>query len=133
MKHTIKEIIRIVLVIVCFGLCCIDCEASPVTTDKALVQKTCKEVYHNTNIKYIKYNAKNAEKIILHRKGKKYIVVEKMVSHSCGTYGLTKEGYYITYNKKVKKGKKVISYCIYSPMNNYCDGVDFVIDNRKVR
>ena len=39
----------------------------------------------------------------------------------------------IKYNKKVKKGKRVISYCIYSPYNNYCDGVDFVVDNKMVR
>ena len=134
MKYMIKEIARIILVTIILLLCCVDCEASPVTTNKALVQQTCKENYHNTNIKYIRYNSKNWEKIVLHRKGKKYIVVEKFISYSSGKdYGYSKEGYYIKYNKKVKKDKKVISYCIYSPYNNYCDGVDFVIDNRKVR
>lgn len=133
MKHTIKEIARIIIFVTILLLCCVDCEASPVTTNKAIIKQVCKRQYHNTNIKYIKYNSKNWEKIVLHRKNKNYIVVEKFITRSHGHFGYSKEGYYTYYNKYVKKGKRVVSYIIYSPYNNYCDGIDFVVDNRKVR
>ena len=61
------------------------------------------------------------------------VYVEKFVSYSKGKYGYSKKGEYIKYNKKVKKGKKVTSYIIYSPYTNYCDDVVAVIDNHKIR
>lgn len=55
------------------------------------------------------------------------------MSYSKGTYGYSKKGEYVKYNKKVKKGKKAISYFIYNPETNYCDDVVAVIDCGKIR
>lgn len=127
-----KNIIRIAILIIIMFLCCIDVKAETPQNYK-LVKKTCVKNYGHNNIRIVKGYSKRTTNIILHRKNKPYIVVEKIVSWSCGRYGFDKYGYYIKYNKYVKKGKKVISYCIYNPYTNYCDDVDFVIDNRKVR
>ena len=98
-------------------------------TNETLVKSYCTKYYKGYKIKYFtKWN----EKTMLHRKGKKVIYVEKMISYSKGKYGYTKEGCYIRYNKKVKKGKKVISYCIYNPRTNYCDDVVAVVDNNMI-
>jgi len=103
---------------------------TPQKTDTQIVKSYCAKHYKGYKIKYFtKWN----EKTILNRKGKKVVYVEKMVSYSRGNYGYTKEGYYIKYNKRVAKNKKVISYCIYNPKTNYCDDVVAVIDNRKIR
>ena len=128
-----KNIIRVIILAVVLLLCCVDCHAqSP--QNYRLVKKVCVENYGYNNIRIVKgCYSKRARKIILHRKNKPYIVVEKFVSYSRGRHGYDKHGHYIKYNKKVKKGKRVISYCIYSPYNNYCDGVDFVVDNKMVR
>jgi len=130
-----KNVIRFIILIIVLFLCCIDVKAeTPKKTNYQIVKSICKRQYNKTKIKIVKgYNAKT-EKIVTHRKGKNYIVVEKFVSYSCGgRYGYSKDGYYITYNKKVKKGKRVVSYCIYNPYTNYFDDVVYVVDNRKVR
>lgn len=129
-----KNIIRVILLVIIMLLCCIDCHAETPKTNYQIVKAICKRQYNKTKIKIVKDYSKKTEKIITHRKGKNYIVVEKFVSYSCGgRYGYSKDGYYITYNKKVKKNKRVISYCIYNPYNNYFDDVTYVVDNRKVR
>ncbi len=67
------------------------------------------------------------------RKGKPYIVVERIVSTSDGTgYGWYFDCI-IGYNQKVPKGKKVVSYVIYNPVTNYCDDILYVVDNNKYR
>ena len=76
-----------------------------------------------------KYDAKKIE----HRKGKNIVYIEKFVSYSKGKYGYSKDGYYVKYNTKVKKGKKVVSYFVYNPYTNYCDDVVAVVDNHKIR
>lgn len=121
-----KRILSMVLIIVfLFGTC-----TTFATSDKALVKKYCDKHYKGYKIVYMtKWN----EKTILHRKGKSIVYVEVMTSKSRGTYGYTKEGYYIKYNKKVTKGKTVKSYCIYNPYTNYCDDVVAVVDNKKIR
>ena len=97
-------------------------------TNKRLVKQFCKEHYGNTKIKYVK---NPSYKRITHRKGT--VLVEIIKSKSKGRYGVTRNGCRIKYNKKVKKGKKVTSYCIYNPHNNYCDDVVAVVDNKKIR
>lgn len=67
------------------------------------------------------------------RKENNIVYVEIMRSVSQGTYGYTNEGYYIRYNKKVPKGKSVVSYCIYNPNSVYTDDVVAVIDNGILR
>lgn len=127
-----KNIIRIIILVIIMFLCCVDCHAQA-PQNYRLVKKVCVKNYGHNNIRIVKGYSKRVTKIITHRKNKPYIVVEKIVSRSHGRYGYDKHGYYIRYNKKVKKGKKVISYCIYNPYTNYCDDVDFVVDNQKVR
>ena len=103
---------------------------------KAKTNKQIVKEYRNKHFKgyKIKYFKKWDEKKMTNRKGKKILYVEKMVSYSKGKkYGYTKDGCYIRYNKKVKKGKKVISYCIYNPKTNYIDDVIAVVDNKKIR
>lgn len=80
-----------------------------------------------------KISAKKARKLITHRKGKPYILVEKNVSVSHGRYGLINGKWYIVYNKYVRPGKLVTSYSIYNPHNNAIDDVIAVVDNGKVR
>ena len=87
---------------------------------------------HYANCRVVKLNKYNAKKIE-HRKGKHIVYIEKFVSYSKGKYGYSKEGYYVKYNKRVKKGKKVISYFIYNPYTNYFDDVVAVVDNKMIR
>lgn len=116
-------------------------EASTPKTDWQLVKELCKKEGY-TKIRVVKSNNltdKSFWKIADHRKGKKYILVEKVVSVSDGTgygwYSTKTKGtnYIIGYNKKVPKGKKVTSYVIYSPHSNECDDILYVVDNQKVR
>lgn len=85
-------------------------------------------------VKYIK-SKKLTYRMIRQRAGKNTIYVEVCKSISKGgRHGLQDRKYYIiAYNKNVKKGKKVTSYCIWSHCNNYCDDVVAVVDNGKIR
>ena len=99
-------------------------------TNRKIAIKYCKKHYPKCKIKFIRFG----NKAVLKRKGKKIVYVEKIVSRSKGCYGLTIKGkYYIKYNRKVKKGKKVVSYCIWNPYTNYIDDVVAVVDNKKIR
>ena len=130
-----KKIIVIILsVTIIFGIGCAPVQAKT-TTNRDIVKEYCKKHYPNYKIKYYNYDDYN-EKVILHRKGKKVVYVEKFVSYSSGKKyksGYSEEGYYICYNKKVPKGKKVVSYLIYNPRTNYCDDIVAVVDNNKIR
>lgn len=120
----------------------------PTETAQAAQSKTnwqiVKELARKTGkpIKLIKTNEmtdRQLEKIICHRKGKPYVLVEKVISKSDGTgYGWyntkTKGTRYITgYNKRVKKGKQVVSYIIYDPKSNEPDEILWVVDNKAYR
>lgn len=95
-----------------------------------LMKSYCRNHYPKHKVVvFTKWN----ESKMSHRANKKVVYVEKFVSYSKGKYGYSKDGYYVKYNKKVKKGKKVISYFIYNPYTNYCDDVVAVIDNRRIR
>lgn len=103
---------------------------------KELCAKEGKKIYLiDTN----KTKDKDFWKIVDHRKGKNYIVVEKVVSVSDGKthgwYSTKTKGtnYIIGYNKNVPKGKKVTSYVIWSPYSNECDDVLWVVDNHMYR
>lgn len=74
------------------------------------------------------------------RKGKRIVYVEVLKSNAKGnlkgkrrSWGITTKGSYITYNRRVKKGKRVISYCIWNPNSNYTDDVVAVVDNGLLR
>lgn len=95
-------------------------------TNKSLVKKYCRKHYKTRTIKYTNYKP--------WRKSKKYVFVETVKSISDGgKHGHTKDGYYIRYNKSVKKGKSVTSYLIYNPKTKYIDDVVAVVDNQKIR
>ena len=97
-------------------------------SNKQLVKTFCRKHYGNKKIKYVK---NPSYKRLTHRKGK--ILVEIVKSKSCGRYGYDKDGGYIRYNKRVKKGKTVTSYLIYNPKNNAIDDIVAVVDNNKIR
>ena len=110
-------------------------------SDWQIVQELCrKEGY--SSILVIDSNRTTDKKFwrtVNHRKGKGYIVVEKVVSKSDGTgygwYSTKTKGtnYIIGYNKRVAKGRKVTSYVIWNPRTNYEDDILYVVDNRTFR
>jgi len=120
------------IVAIVFSIACVPSHA---VTNKTLVKEYCHKHYPECKIKY--FNYKNYDdSVMLHRANKGIVYVEKFVSYSSGKKkksGFSKEGWYICYNKGVKKGKKVVSYCIYNPYTNYCDDVIAVVDNKKIR
>lgn len=74
------------------------------------------------------------------RKGKRIVYVEILKSRAKGnlkgkrrSWGITAKGSYITYNRRVKTGKRVTSYCIWNPNSNYTDDVVAVVDNGFIR
>lgn len=74
------------------------------------------------------------------RKGKRIVYVEVLKSNAKGnlqgkrrSWGITTKGSYITYNRRVKKEKRVTSYCIWNPNSNYTDDVVAVVDNGFIR
>lgn len=74
------------------------------------------------------------------RKGKRIVYVEILKSRAKGnlkgkrrSWGITSKDSYITYNRRVKSGKRVNSYCIWNPNSNYTDDVVAVVDNGFVR
>lgn len=109
-------------------------------SDKQIVKEYCKHNYKGYKVKYFtKWN----DKVMSHRANKNvvYVQIEKSISSGKkdsrnGRYwGYIKgQHFYKTwYNKKVKKGKEVISYYIYNPNTNYEDDIIAVIDNKKIR
>ena len=84
-------------------------------------------------VKYIS-TGKLTDKMIRERATRHTIYVEIIKSVSAGgrhgTYG---KNYYIAYNKRVRKGKHITSYCVWNPCNSYCDDVEVVADNGKIR
>lgn len=109
-------------------------------SDWQIVKELCKNEHKKVYlIDANKTTDKQFWKIVDHRKGKDYIVVEKVVSVSDGKkhgrYSTKTKGtnYIIGYNKNVPKGKKVTSYVIWSPYSNECDDVLWVVDNHRYR
>lgn len=98
--------------------------------NETLAKEYAKHNYPNCKIVMLKkYDANKIE----NRADKNIVYIEKFVSYSKGKYGYSKNGYYVKYNKRVKKGKKVVSYFIYNPYTNYSDDVVAVVDNHKIR
>lgn len=100
-------------------------------TNAQLAREYAEKHYPDCEVVFLnKYDDEKIE----NRLGEDIVYIEKFVSYSAGgRYGYSKEGYYVAYNKKVKKNKKVVSYFIYNPYSNYCDDVVAVVDNHKVR
>ena len=130
-KHNSLSIVIGLLLLIMFILGAIPVFAqSDNASNMKLVREYCKNHYPKQTIRIVyKYNPKTME----NRKNKNIVYVERFVSYSKGKYGYSKKGEYVRYNKKVRKGKKVVSYFIYNPKTNYCDDVVAVIDCGKVR
>lgn len=125
-----KRLFKIFLLTVCFSCLLFTTPAlskmkkTNVQIVKALVKQMHKPM------KVVRYH----DPAIFHRKGKKHVIVEKIVSISNGKKGgWIKGGGYIAYNKKVPKGKKVTSYIIFSTTSNEYDDVLWVVDNNTYR
>lgn len=139
-----KKAIAIILIIVTVFGSFTAVQAEPKSgTGKSSWQITkdlCKKAGYK-KIKLIKTNELSEKKvwrIIQGRKGKNYIVVEKIISYGDGTY----HGWYTTpdankyiigYNRKIPKGQMVTSYVIWNPKTNTEDDVLHVVDNRMYR
>ena len=126
-----KKILTVVMAII--AMVSFSCEvayAKPKVTDWGLVKSYCSKHYKGYKIKRVGL----FDKRIDNRKGKKIVYVEKVISVSNSRKGGTIKGkWYIAYNKKVKRGKKVVSYLIYNPHTNYCDDIVAVVDNKMIR
>ena len=87
-----------------------------------------------STVKFIKEGKQWQNIKLKTRRGKHIVYIEVIKSVSRGDWGrTTKYDSYIKYNKPVRKGKKVTSYCIYNPNCNYYDDVTAVIDNGMIR
>ncbi len=96
-------------------------------TNFTLAKEYCQKYCKGYTIKVVKHVPKN-------RNDCKHVYIEKVSTVANGGYlGKTKEGYTIKYNKKVKKGKKVVVYLIYNPSNNYIDDVICKVCNHIVK
>lgn len=104
-------------------------------TNRKLAVAFAKANYPKCKVVVIKSTNKNFWKKIDNRKGKKIVYIERTVTKSSGKdYGYTIKGhYYVAYNKKVKKGKRVVSYFVWNPNTNYCDDVVASVDNKMIR
>ena len=139
MKKAIHLLMILLLTIIFFIPATANAQSNS-TTNYQLMQETVKNNYGNKKIKLVNGNGREDYywNIVLHRKNKSYVVVEKVVSIGNGTrhgwYDTADGGHYIIgYNKRVPKGKRVISYVIWNPYTNEVDDVAFVIDNKMVR
>lgn len=123
----------IILLSICF-LFAVSAEAKP--TPKKSNYKIVKTLARKSGrpIKLVKYHNKKTDYIIVNRKNRKYLVVEKVVSISNGKDGgYTFDGCYIAYNKKTARDKLVTSYIIYSPYSNEFDEILYVVDHNTYR
>ena len=100
-------------------------------TNTQLIKRYCKTNYPGKQIRIVQ-QGKLTYKQFTNRKGKRYVYVIKFRSRSYGTYGLTKSGSYIRYNKPVKKGKWVYMFYVYNPYSNAEDDIVARIGNNKI-
>lgn len=124
-----KKIIILVLFVLCLAMPMTSVSAKTYKSNMQIVKMLCRKQHRPFKI----VSGSKAYKALAHRKGKKTLIVEKIVTYSNGKKGgFGKEGY-MAYNKRVKKGKKVISYIIYSNKSNEPDDVLWVVDNHTYR
>ena len=66
-------------------------------------------------------------KQLTHRKGT--VIIERITSYSNGNhYGTCLKQYQVYHTKKVSKNKKVITYAVYNPCDNFIDDITGVVD-----
>ena len=139
MRRILVAILIAITILSCFEYA--EAGETNTKTNWQIVKDLCrKEGYANILlIDSNKTTDKTFWKMVDHRKGKPYIIVEKVVSKSDGTgngwYSTKTKGtnYIIAYNKRVPKGRKVTSYVIWNPGSNECDDILYVVDNKRWR
>ena len=140
MKRIIVSILLITLLLSFFTITA-EAKQTNGKTNWQITKDLCRKSGYK-KIRLIKSNEltdKQFWRIVERRKGKSYIIVEKIVSVSDGTghgwYSTKTKGtnYIIGYNRKVPKGKTVTSYVIWNPTTNYEDDVLYVVDNKTWR
>ena len=82
-----KNVIRVIILVVIMLLCCVDCHAETPKSNLQLLKETCQENYGNSKIKFIFGYSDETTEIIENRQGKDYIVVEIVISQSNGNNG----------------------------------------------
>ena len=89
-------------------------------TNLSVAKAWAKKHYKGYKIKVVAYG-----KVPKNRKGKKTVYIERMRTKSDGGKNghVIKDGSFVKYAKKVKKGKIEICYAIWNPKNNACDDV----------
>lgn len=127
-----KRFLIMVALVVCMMTTVVPVSAKASKSDIQIIKMLCKKQHKPYKI------VNGYTKAIRNRKGKKVLFVEKVISFSNGkggrnTGGYDKNGYYIAYNKRVPKGRKVVSYIIYSNKTNEPDDILWVVDNGKYR
>ena len=140
MKRLIILFFTVAMVISCFTFTVEAKEKTTANTNWGITKQLCRRLGYK-KIKLVDENKETEESfwaIVDSRKNKPYIVVTKTVSVSDGKghgWYKTKDGnkYIIGYNKRVPRGKRVTSYCIWNPKTDYCDDVLYVVDNRTFR
>ena len=138
MKRFMISILIMALLISCLAIPAEAKQTNGKTNWQIVKQLTKKYKKPIKLVNEIKTPEKKLSKLILHRKGKPYILVTKVISTGNGTdhgWYTTDEGnrYIIGYNKRVPVGKKVVSYIIWNPKTNYEDDILYVVDNKTYR
>lgn len=109
-------------------------------TDKTAKKKVKRYIKENLlkgearkfKIKFVNSNKLTYKKLV-NRKKDRVIYVEVITGFVMNEYGdgLTREGYYISYegiDSSLKPGSCIRSYCVYNPFNNYEDDIIFRTD-----
>lgn len=122
--------VMLAMMVACVVLLASTVTADAYTSDKALAKRWAKAHYPKYKTVFVSANSRVLNK----RTGKKVVFISKVWSRAKGGYaGRTKGGYYIRYNKRVRKGRRCVSYFVYSPYSNEYDDVVAVIDHGRVR
>ena len=98
-------------------------------TNIQLVKKYARTQYPGKKLRIVPQE--KVGRAFTHRRNK-YVYVIKFRSKSHGTYGITKTGSYIRYNKYTKLGKWIYTYYIYNPKNNAEDDVVARVSNNRI-
>ena len=125
-----RKFLIMVTLIVCMMTAVVPVSAKTPKSDIQIVKMLCKKQHKPYKI------VNSYTKAVRNRKGKQTLFVEKVISFSNGKGGRNAGGYdkngcYTAYNKRVPKGRKVVSYIIYSNKTNEPDDILWAVDNGK--
>ena len=99
------NIISIIMAVLILSMTVVPLQAQALT-NKKIAKRYAKEHYSECKVKFFRHYSEKIE----HRKGTHIVWIWKIYSKSNGgKYGTCEDGSIIAYNKKVKKGKRVVS------------------------